>query len=102
MNILELNDLPTGDNSKQYRMMSEHGYVDFAILDNELCAHTWFCPSEGRLFLKELELEATKRKLRLTVPTVLSLRLEHILKDNGYTMKKSPYFDDIVELWSKW
>lgn len=103
MKIIELRDLPAGDDSNQFRMISvENGYVDFSILRDEMCAHTWACPGEGKTFLKELEAYSYKLKLRLTIPTVLNPKLEKILKDNNYTMREVPYMDDILELWSKW
>ena len=100
--IKPLTDLPIEDNSLQYRMMSTNdGYVEFATLDGEMCAHTWQCPGEGREFLKALEKYADSRKMKLTIPTVLNIRLEKIIKDNGYTMKVVPYMHDVCELWSK-
>lgn len=99
--ITSLKDLPVGDNSLQYRMKANDNYVDFATFDGELCAHTWQCPGQGREFLKALEEYAKNVKLKLTIPTVLNIRLEKILRDNGYTMKEVPYMDDMCELWSK-
>ncbi len=101
--IRSLKDIPIGDASLQYRIESETGYVDFAILDGELCAHTWQCPKEGRLFLKALEDHAEKKGLKLTIPTVLSPKLLHILKTSGYIkeMVWVDYMDDWCELWSK-
>lgn len=103
LTILALTDLPIGDASLQYRIESMTGYVDFAILDGELCAHTWQCPGEGRRFLKALEEHAGKNKLKLTIPTVLNPALEHILKDNGYAMMTvwDKYMNEDCELWSK-
>lgn len=102
MRIIKLKDLPSDGGSKQYRMSSHiNGHVDFAILDGELCAHTWNCPTEGREFLKELEEHAKKNNLKLTIPTVLSSKLQYILECNGYIMKEVPYMGDICELWSK-
>lgn len=100
--IQPLKDMPIGDNSLHYRMSSsDGGHVDFGVLDGELCAYTWMCPKEGRAFLKTLETYSNKRKLKLTIPTVLNGALEKILRDNGYTMKEVPYMDDVCELWSK-
>jgi hypothetical protein len=82
-------------------MRSEKGCVYFGITNGELCAYTWNCRGEGRLFLKELERYAEKHNLKLTVPTVLSYRLQRILEENGYSMNEVPYLDDICELWSK-
>lgn len=101
MEIQPFKDLPSGDGSEQFRMTLDKGYVDFAILNNELCAHTWQCPGEGKAALSELECFAFDNKLNLTIPTVLNPRLEKILRDNGYTMKSVPYMDDVCELWSK-
>ncbi len=98
-----LRTVPTTDGSLQKRMESTCGYVDFAILDGELCAHTWECPGEGRRFLKALEEHAKKNGLKLTIPTVLNPKLKHILKDTGYEMKKvwDEYMGEYCELWSK-
>ena len=81
--------------------MSDRGSVEFSIFDDELCAHTWNCPKEGRLFLGELEKYAKENGLKLTIPTVLSPKLKNILESNGYTMKSIPYMDDMLEQWSK-
>lgn len=97
----EPNNSPEADGSRHYMMRSEKGRVDFGIMNGELCAYTWNCRGEGRLFLKELEKCAEERNLKLTVPTVLSYRLRRILEENGYSMKEVPYLDDICELWSK-
>ncbi len=101
--IRTLKDLPIADASLQYRMESENGCVDFAILDGELCAHTWECPKEGREFLKSLEEYAKKKGLKLTIPTVLNPALAHILKTSGYKteMVWVDCRDDFCELWSK-
>ncbi len=103
LQIRPLNDLPVGDASLQYRIESKTGYVDFAILDGELCAHTWQCPKEGRRFLKVLEEHAEKKGLKFTIPTVLNPKLMHILKTSGYKkgMVWVDYMDDFCELWSK-
>ncbi len=85
----------------QYRMSSGNGYVDFSILDGEICAHTWHCPGEGRKFLRKLEMYAEGLKLKLTIPTVLSPKLRKILADNGYSIKYVPYMNDVYELWEK-
>ena len=99
--IKPLIDLPVGDGSLHFRISKGENYVDFGILDGEMAAYMWECPGEGRIFLKALEEEAQKRKLKLTIPTVLNPKLEKILVDNGYTMKEVPYMDDMCELWSK-
>lgn len=99
--ITPLRDLLSGDNSIQYRMSAKDNYVDFATLGDELCAHTWQCPGQGREFLKALEEYAKNVQLKLTIPTVLNIKLEYILRDNGYTMKEVPYMNDVCELWSK-
>ncbi len=91
LKIKSLTGLPSGDNSKQFRMMSEKRHVDFAILDGELCAHTWQAEGEGRLFLNELEQYASNHHLKLTIPTVLNPRLQAILEQNGYTMMEVPF-----------
>lgn len=103
LTIRSLNDLPIGDASLQYRIESETGYVDFAILDGELCAHTWQCPKEGRRFLQALEKHAAKNQLKLTIPTVLNPALAHILKTSNYKKSKvwDYYVSDWCELWSK-
>jgi len=85
----------------QHRMSSGNGYVDFSILDGEICAHTWNCPGEGRKFLRKLERYAEDLKLKLTIPTVLSPKLRKILADNGYSIKYVPYMNDVYELWEK-
>jgi len=82
-------------------MSSDNGYVDFSILSDEICAHTWHCPGEGRTFLRELEKYADDLKLKLTISTVLSPKLRKILIDNGYSIKYVPYMDDVYELWEK-
>ncbi len=101
--ISSLKDLPIADASLQYRIESVRGHVDFAILDGELCAHTWQCPKEGRKFLKALEEHAEKKGLKLTIPTVLNPKLAHILKTSGYKKGKIyvDYMNDFCELWSK-
>jgi len=101
MEVKEFTDIPIADNSRHYRMSSGNHYVDFGVLDGELCAYLWGCPREGRMFLKALEEYAKRENLKLTVPTVLSPRLERILMDNGYSMKEVPYLGDICEVWSK-
>ena len=87
MNTKQLKDHIGADGSQHFRMMSEKRHVDFAILDGELCAHTWQAEGEGRSFLKELEQYASSHNLKLTIPTVLNPRLQTILEQNGYTMK---------------
>lgn len=82
-------------------MFSGNHYVDFGVLDGELCAYLWGCPGEGRIFLKALEEYAGNNNLKLTVPTVLSDRLVKILSDNGYSPKEVPYLGDICEVWRK-
>lgn len=94
-------DLPIGDHSLHYRMFKNKSYVDFGILDGEMATYMWECPTEGKVFLKELEKHAKKNNLKLVIPTVLNPKLEMILKKTGYTMKEVPYLDDICELWSK-
>lgn len=101
MRIKEFTDIPTPDNSRHFRMFSGNHYVDFGVLDGELCAYLWGCPGEGRVFLKALEKYAKEKGLKVTVPIVLSVRLKKILGDNGYTMKKELYLGDICEIWSK-
>ena len=101
INIGRLEDNVGEDNSKHFRIFKGKHYVDFGILDGEISAYIWGCPHEGRIFLKALEQYAKKNNLKLTIPTVLSPRLEHILEDNGYTKKEVPYLGDICELWSK-
>lgn len=100
--IKPLVDLPIGDGSLHYRLSKGESRVDFSVLDDEMSAYMWYCPGEGRLFLKALEEQAQIRKLKLTIPTILNPKLEKILVDNGYTMKEVPYMDDVCELWSKW
>jgi hypothetical protein len=101
MYVQELNGLQIADGSRHYLMRSEKGRVEFGILNGELCAYSWNCRGEGRVFLKELERYAEKHDLKLTVPTVLSHRLQKILEENGYSMKEVPYLNDVCELWSK-
>ena len=100
--VKSLTDMPIGDDSLHYRMSKGRNWVDFGIFNGEMNAYTWQCPSEGRVFLKALEVYAKQHKLKLAIPTVLSSSLIYILKDNGYTMKEVPYMDDVVELWMKW
>jgi len=102
MEIKEFTDILIADNSRHYRMFSGNHYVDFGVLDGELCAYLWGCPREGRVFLKALEEYAERKGLKLTVPTVLSVKLAKILTDNGYKPKEELYFGDICEVWSKW
>ena len=99
MKIIELKNLQTS--MSQCRMSSDNGYVDFSILSDEICAHTWHCPGEGRTFLRELEKYADDLKLKLTISTVLNQKLRKILIDNGYSIKYVPYMDDVYELWEK-
>ena len=99
--VKALTDLPAVDGSKHFRISKGKHYVDFGILDGEMAAYVWGCPGEGRIFLQALEGYAEINNLKLVVPTVLSPRLEHILKDNGYTKKEVPYMGDVCELWSK-
>lgn len=101
MKITELKNLPIGNNVSQCRMSSDNGYVDFSILSDEICAHTWHCPGEGRIFLLELEKYADELKLKLTISTVLNQKLRKILIDNGYSIKYVPYMNDVYELWEK-
>lgn len=101
MKITELKNLPIEDNVFQCRMSSDNGYVDFSIMSSEICAHTWHCPGEGRIFLRELEKYADDLKLKLTISTVLSPKLRKILIDNGYSIKYVPYMDDVYGLWKK-
>ncbi len=96
-----LTDLPVGDGSLHYRLSKGENFVDFGVMDGEMAAYMWECPGEGRVFLRELEEHAQKRKLNLTIPTILNPKLETILVDNGYTMKEVPYMGDMCELWSK-
>ncbi len=93
------------DGSKHFRMFlpgEKYQYIDFAILETELCAYLWECEGNGRFFLAELERYADNHGYQLTIPTVLSKRLVRILESNGYTMKGLPSNGDICELWSKW
>ena len=83
-------------------MFSNSGYVDFSMQSNEICAHTWQCPGEGRIFLRELEKYADDLKFRLTVSTVLNPKLRKILIDSGYSLKYVPYMDNVYELWEKY
>jgi len=99
--IKPLTDFDIKDGSLHYRIKKGNNYVDFGILCAEMSAYTWECPGEGRIFLKVLEEHAVKKGLKLTIPTVLNPKLEKILEDNGYTMKKEPYLEDVYELWSK-
>lgn len=101
--VRSLKDLPVADASLQFRIESATGYVDFATFKDELCAHTWQCPGEGRLFLKALEEHAKKLKLTLTIPNVLNPALKHILESSGYspTAIYDENFDQEIELWSK-
>ena len=101
MKIEELKNLPVGSSSHQFRMSSDKGYVDFSILDNEICAHTWRCPGEGRIFLRELEKYDDILGLKLTIPTVLNPKLRKILTDNRYSTKLAKYMGDKYELWEK-
>ena len=96
-----------GDSSKQYDLISETGnFVHFAVLDNELCAHTWHCPNEGRVFLEELERYAESKGLKLTIPTVINPKLQKILLDNGYHTTQIEWFPEpdcfeLVDIWVK-
>ena len=99
--VKELNDWPSGDGSKHFRMTYGDKYAGFGVMFHEMAAYMWECPGEGRLFLKELEKHAEKLKVKLVIPTVLNLKLERILKEEGYTMKEVLYMDDICELWTK-
>jgi len=101
MKITKLKNLPMEDSTPQYRMSSDSGYVDFSILNHEICAHTWHCPGEGRIFLLELEKYADDLKLKLTISTVLNQKLRKILIDSGYSIKYVPYMGDVYELWEK-
>ena len=101
MKIKKLKDSQIIDDSPQYRISSDKGYVDFAILNGEICAHTWRCPGEGRIFLRALEKYADELKMKLTIPTVLNPKLRKILIDTGYSTKYVPYMDDVYELWGK-
>ena len=99
--IKQFTDRPSCDGSYHYRMMSDKRYVDFAISDGELSAYIWQVEGQELEFLKELEHYAENHNLKLTIPNVLSLRLQKILEDNGYSMKEVPYMGDVIELWSK-
>ena len=101
MKIIKFKNLPKESNVSQCRMLSDNGYVDFSILNNEICAHSWHCPGEGHIFLMELEKCADSLKLKLTISTVLNPKLRKILIDNGYSIKYVPYMDDVIELWEK-
>jgi hypothetical protein len=101
MKVIPNPDRIGADGSQHFSMLSEKGYVEFAILDGELSAYQWEAYGEGRLFLKELEQYASEHNLKLTIPTMLNPRLQTILEQNGYKMKEVPYFDDVCELWSK-
>ena len=101
MQINELTDMPVGDDSKHYRMVSKIGYVDFGVFDNEMCAYMWQCPREGYKFLQELETHATKINKKLTISTILSPALKNILKTSGYVMKQVDYMGDKCEIWYK-
>lgn len=82
------------DGSEQFIMKSSSGgQVQFATLDEEMCAHTWMCPNEGREFLAALEEHAKNISKQLTVCTVLNPKLITILVENGYKM-----YIDVVEL----
>jgi len=97
--IKPLTDLPIGDHSLHYKLSKNKSYVDFGIL--EIAAYMWECPTEGRVFIKELDKYAKKNNLKLVIPTVLNPKLETILGEAGYTLKEVPYMGDICELWSK-
>lgn len=101
MKIIKFKNLPMGDNVPQCRMWSDNGYVDFSILKDQICAHTWHCPGEGRIFLMKLEKYADYLKLKLTISTVLNPKLRKILEENGYSIRYVPYMDDVCELWEK-
>ena len=101
MKINELTDMPIGDDSKHYRMVSDIGYVDFGVFNDEMCAYDWQCPREGYKFLLELESHAKKINKTLTVSTVLSPALQNILKTSGYGMKQVDYMGDKCEIWYK-
>ncbi len=104
LHIKELN-YKNADGSKHRRMFlpgEKYQYVDFAILEQEMCAYMWDCEGNGAFFLSELERYASNRGYQLTIPTVLNKRLVTILEGSGYTMKEVPNNGDICELWSKW
>jgi len=101
MKITKFKNFPIGNNVPQCRISSGNGYVDFSILSDQICAHTWHCPGEVRIFLMELEKYADYLKLKLTIPTVLNHKLRNILMENGYSIKYVPYMDDVYELWEK-
>ncbi|KGK97631.1 hypothetical protein LI82_12685 [Methanococcoides methylutens] len=96
-----------GDKSKQYIIRSSTGnYVRFAILEEELCAHTWNCIGEGRQFLAELETHAANKGLNLTIPTGINPKLQTILTDNGYHTTTVEWFPrpdsfEAIDLWVK-
>ena len=99
--IKPLTNLPIRDRSLHYRMSKDECFVDFGVINGEMAAYMWECPGKGREFLTALEIYSKDAKLKLTIPTVLNIRLEKILRDNGYTMKEVPYMDDVFKLWSK-
>lgn len=101
--IRSLSDRQIADASIQYRIESVTGYVDFAILEGELCAHTWQCPKEGREFLQALENLAEKAGLRFVVPNVLNPALQHILITSGYLPTKAwdNYMKKECGVWAK-
>ena len=101
MKIVELKILPKKDSSHQRRMLSNNGYVDFSLLKDGVCAHTWHCPGEGRIFLRALEKYADEIGTKVIVPTVLNAKLRNILIENGYSKKYIRYMDDAIELWEK-
>ena len=92
------------DGSQQYNMMSDKGgVVQFATFDDEMCAHTWHCPGEGKQFLAALEEHANKIDRKLTIPTVINPKLANILSVAGYVKTYREVvcmgMVDTVELW---
>ena len=82
------------------------GIVEFADMADRICAHSWFCPGEGRLFLKKFEEMATNTGRKLEIPNVINTKLQKILEDNGYVKEQVPFapeasIDDLVDLWVK-
>jgi hypothetical protein len=97
-------DIITGDGSRQFNMVSDkNGVVQFATLEDEMCAHTWQCPTEGRAFLNALEQHAKNIKKELTIPTVINPKLVKILLDNNYYPKnENVYFGECMEVCETW
>lgn len=106
MQVEEIKNRDVRDGSIHFRMTSEMGgYVEFSISreerEKEMYAYEWNCPNEGKIFLKELEKYSDNNGLKLIVNNVINVKLETILRQNGY---KEYYVqvgeDDIIQCWS--